>query len=387
MITINTFGNARTRVALALLLCLWAPGAAAQKAARPRRQAPPPRQSPPQRQAAPPAAARAALEGVSAESLRGHVSFLASDLLEGRPTPSRGLDLAAEYIAAQFRRAGLEPLGDDGYFQTALWGDVAKLSRRARTPAPEEAAMKVRNVAGLLRGSDPKLRDEYVIVSAHYDHIGVSAEAEGDRVFNGANDDASGTAGVIEVASALSKMNPRPRRSVVFIAFFGEERGLLGSRWYGGHPLVPLAQTVAQINLEQIGRTDDTEGAQVGTLAVTGFDFSDVGALLKRAGDATGVRVYKHPTNSDAFFSRSDNQSLADAGVPAHTLSVAYEFPDYHAAGDEWQKVDYANMERVVRTVALGLLMITNDTQEPHWNEQNPKTAQYVEAWKKLHGR
>jgi Zn-dependent M28 family amino/carboxypeptidase len=162
---------------------------------------------------------------------------------------------------------------------------------------------------------------------------------------------------------------------------------LLGSRYYGRHPLVPLAKTVAQLNLEQIGRTDDSEGPQVGTLAVTGFDYSDVGATLQQAGEAAGVKVYKHPTNSDAFFSRSDNQSLADAGVPAHTLSVAYEYPDYHAVGDEWPKVDFANMEKVVRAVAVATLLIADNTQEPRWNEQNPKAAQYVEAWKKLHGR
>jgi len=375
MLSEKTFKNARASACLALLFCLLTPGAFAQQAGASK--AP----------TAPSAEARAALERVSADSLRGHLSFLASDLLEGRRTPSRGLDLAAEYIAAQFRRAGLEPLGDDGYFQTAAWADVAKLARRARELPPEEAAMKVRNVVGVLRGSDPRLRDEYVIVSAHYDHIGVRPEGEGDRVFNGANDDASGVAGVIEAASALARMSPRPRRSVVFLAFFGEERGLLGSRWYGMHPLVPLAKTVAQLNLEQIGRTDDSEGPQVGSLGVTGFDFSDVGALLKQAGEAVGVRVYKHPTNSDAFFGRSDNQSLADAGVPAHTLSVAYMFPDYHAAGDEWQKLDFANMERVVRAVALAAVTLADAPQPPRWNEQNPKAARYVEAWKKLHGK
>jgi hypothetical protein len=150
---------------------------------------------------------------------------------------------------------------------------------------------------------------------------------------------------------------------------------------------VPLAKTVAQVNLEQIGRTDDSEGPQVGTAAVTGFDYSDLGATLERAGEAAGVKFYKHPTKSDAYFSRSDNQSLADAGVPAHTVGVAFEFPDYHAVGDEWPKIDFANMERVVRAVALGVLAVADAAQEPRWNEQNPKATQYVEAWKKLHGQ
>jgi hypothetical protein len=506
-----------------------------------------------------PAAWRAALEAISADDMRGHLTFLSSDLLEGRKTPSRGLDIAAEYIAAQFRRAGLEPAGDDGFFQTANWtiaardmsgfqlsfagaggnlevkpeqlnlgfnaggfqlwtldtelalksarlfkvnytdaAAVAALTREQlagrvvvtelpafprgdrpralqllreenaflarmhalgsplvvafdraaprgrgsassprlvdpessanaspfgaeptaplvnvygadaarffdalpagataatlnfRAPQSLQTPVKVRNVVGILRGSDPALKDTYVIVSGHYDHLGVRDACDRqkeDCIFNGANDDGSGTVGVVEIAQALSKLNPRPRRSILFITFFGEELGLVGSRFYGRHPVVPLARTVAQVNLEQIGRTDDSEGPQVGTAAVTGFDFSDVGTTLERAGEATGVKVYKHPRNSDAYFSRSDNQSLADAGVPAHTLSVAFEFPDYHAVGDEWPKIDFANMERVVRMVALGLLLIADDTQEPRWNEQNPKTAQYVEAWKKLHGK
>ncbi|HEV3470535.1 MAG TPA: M28 family peptidase [Pyrinomonadaceae bacterium] len=499
---------------------------------------------------------RAALGRISAESMRGHLSFIASDALEGRATPSRGLDLAAEYIAAQFRRAGLEPAGDaGGYFQTAEWelagrdsegfemrladgprslsvgaaqvsfgvsagnfnvwpperelalpdaglfkvvygdaaqraaltreqlagrvvvtelpdfrlaqgprrlalarevnefmgrmhalgaplvvsfdragtrGDAAprrlinpeagahvspfgihptapllvvhgaegaqffdslpagataaRLTLRARAPARDP--VKLRNVAGLLRGSDPKLRDTYVIVSAHYDHVGVRAGcAAGDCIYNGANDDGSGTVAVIELAAALSRLERKPRRSILFLAFFGEEMGLLGSRHYGRRPLVPLAKTVAQVNLEQVGRTDDSEGPQVGTAAVTGFDYSDVGEALRRAAEAAGVRLYKHPTKSDAYFSRSDNQALADLGVPAHTVGVAFDFPDYHGVGDHWEKVDYANMERVVRAVALGLLSLADDPKAPRWDESNPRAAGYAEAWKRLHGQ
>ncbi|HEX8351351.1 MAG TPA: M28 family peptidase, partial [Pyrinomonadaceae bacterium] len=478
--------------------------------------------------------------------------------LEGRGTPSRGLHIAAEYIAAQFRRAGLEPAGDDGYFQTAKWrlsareaaafrlsfaggaspapsvrpeqigvgfgiagftfwepegefslsgarllkidfarvpqgltreqvggrvvvtelpavprggrpagvfrllreqndfmarmrqlgaplvvafdrsaerarggraprlvdpesrsaaspfgdaqtapllvvygaeaarffdslaGGANEATLDARVPAPVETPADVRNVAGVLRGSDPALRDTYVIVSAHYDHTGVREGCDAskeDCVYNGANDNGSGTVGVVELAGALSRLGARPRRSILFLTFFGEELGLVGSRYYGRHPVVPLAKTVAQINMEQIGRTDDSEGPQVGTLAVTGFDYSDVGETLRRAGESEGVRVYKHPTKSDAYFSRSDNQSLADAGVPAHTAGVAFQFPDYHAVGDHWEKIDYANMARVARAVGRAALSIADSAQEPRWNEQNPGAAPYVEAWKKLHGK
>jgi hypothetical protein len=486
-----------------------------------------------------PAESRALLDRISAASLRGHLSFIASDLLEGRFTPSRGLDTAALYIAAQFRRAGLEPAGDDGYFQTAnwlvseqdmtafaltlevdkkpinvaphqvtfnivsalnvdharvvkvdfkdqavsaalteeqlkgkailteipdfrrepraRWGEMFRAqnefvnrmaalkvalilsidrnnkrgagpgpgrlidpeNRRSQlpssgvpmvivqderivkmldewnqqgsvevnlnVPAPVEKPVKVRNVIGILRGSDPALKDTYVLVTAHYDHIGMRPELPGDNIFNGANDDGSGTVSVIELASAFLAMKQRPRRTLVFMTFFGEERGLLGSRFYGRHPVFPIESTVADINLEQVGRTDSTEGPQVANASMTGFDFSDVGEIFKAAGELTGITVYKHERNSDTFFGRSDNQALADQGVPAHTLCTAFEYPDYHGAGDHWEKIDYDNMAKVDRMVALGLLTIANNTEVPKWNASNPKVARYLEAWKQHH--
>jgi hypothetical protein len=350
---------------------------------------------------------QALLDEISANSMRGHLSFLASDLLEGRGTPSRGLDLAAEYIAAQFRRAGLEPAGDDGYFQTADWnvvrlrspGGVRAQNNTPNTPqqptgspqpappAADAPPVKVRNVIGILRGSDPVLKDSYVLVTAHYDHLGIRENLQGDKIFNGANDDASGTVSVIELAAAFATLKVRPKRSLVFITFFGEERGLVGSRYYGAHPIFPIEKTVADINLEQVGRTDDSEGPQVSAAAVTGFDFSDVGTILQKAGELTGVKIFKHPINSDRYFGASDNQALADQGVPAHTVSVAYQFSDYHKVGDHWDKVDYDNMAKVDRTVALAITMIANNPQPPKWNEANPKTAKYVKAWKERHSR
>jgi Zn-dependent M28 family amino/carboxypeptidase len=326
-----------------------------------------------------PAEVAPVLERISAASMRGNLSFLASDALEGRGTPSRGLDIAAEFIASQFRAAGLEPLGDDGYFQTADWNLIDP--RRAKNPPATPAApVKVRNVVGILRGSDPALKDTYVLVTAHYDHVGMKP-GQGDGIFNGANDDGSGTVSVIELAKAFSQNKTRPKRSIVFMTVFGEEHGLVGSRYYGAHPLVPIDKTIAGINLEQVGRTDDNEGAQVRSVGVTGFDFSDVGAILKAAGDDTGIRVWKHPVNSDKYFAHSDNQALADQGIPSHTVSVAYGFPDYHGAGDHWDKIDYENMAAVDRTVALAIWTIANGTNAPKWDAKNPKATKYLGIW------
>jgi hypothetical protein len=480
---------------------------------------------------------RAALDHISADSLRGHLSFIASDQLEGRNTPSRGLDIAAEYIAAQFRRAGLEPAGDDGYFQTANWvlleqsmdsfelkvhrgtetisavktavsfsidkamslsraaiikvdykdpASIAALkpekaggkviatempdfrredrSRRAEmfraqnefmtrmatlkaalvisidrkgaagsgagqgrlidpenrrsralssdvplvtvhdariislydalkegansaavsleVPAPVERPIKLRNCIGILRGTDPALKDTYVLLTAHYDHLGMRPGVEGDNIFNGANDDGSGTVSVIELAAALSSLKERTKRSIVFMTFFGEERGMLGSRYYGRHPVFAIEKTIADVNLEQVGRTDSSEGPQLSNASMTGLDYSDVGMIFKAAGEMTGVNVYKHEQNSDSFFGRSDNQALADQGVPAHTLCTAFVYSDYHGLGDHWDKIDYNNMAKVNRCIALGLITIANRSEEPKWNEANPNAARYLKAWK-----
>ena len=403
---------------------------------------------------------------ISADSLRGNLSFLASDALEGRETPSRGLDLAAEYIAAQFRRAGLPPAHGDSYFQTAnllvreqnpegfrftvtaggktldipststrilpekalAFDDVpltvdkgviriggialrtvndprrkdvldpelmraagdtvespelvellkdperARQARASLHVGPRiERAATARNVAAILPGADPMLRDTYVMLTAHYDHLGMrsgSPKPGEDIVFNGANDDASGVVSIIEIAAALARQNPHPPRSIIFVAFFGEELGNFGSAYYARHPLAPLAQTIGDLNIEQVGRTDDSEGPEIGKATVTGFEFSTMTKALVEAGNLVGLNV--HPRNrGDFFFLYSDNAALALAGVPAHTFGVTLLFPDHHKVEDEWQKIDYENMAKVDRAAALGLWLLASSAPPPEWNAAN----------------
>jgi len=419
------------------------------------------------------------LDAISADSLRGHLSFIASDALEGRETPSRGLDVAAEYIAAQFRRAGLDPAAGDSYFQTAKLlvreqnpdgflfvvtaeGKTLKISFNSTRILPEKALTlddvpltvekgvihiggislrmindprrkdvldaeimqaagdtiespeladllknsgtaratlhvgpriehlaTARNVAGILPGSDPVLRDTYVMLTAHYDHLGMRSSASKpgeDIIFNGANDDGSGTVSVIEIAVAIARQNPRPKRSIVFVTFFGEELGNFGSAYYARHPLAPLANTIADVNIEQVGRTDDSEGPEIGKATVTGFDFSTMTKTLVEAGNLVGLNV--HPRKrGDFFFLYSDNAALAAVGIPAHTFGVGLLFPDHHKVGDEWQKIDYQNMAKFDRAAALGLWMLASEARPPEWNAANPETKAYVEAAQRLQGR
>lgn len=335
--------------------------------------------------------------------LRAHVEFLASDAMEGRACPSRACDLAAEYISAQFRGAGLET-----QFQTT--GPVFEIRRGGVTATPANLTLKtplsvvdvpvkidnegrllagrnvildkvpeldaiynatgeirltylpagLRNVIGVLRGRDPQLKNTYVLVTAHYDHVGMKEKGEGDRIHNGANDNASGVSGLIEIARAIASRPSRPRRSIAFIAYFGEESGMAGSRYYSLNPVFPIDKTYAQVNFEQLGRTDDTEGPRRKAATVTGWDRSALGQILATAATPLGVRIYKHEKFSDAFFERSDNEALAKLGVPAHTVSVAYGFPDYHGLGDDAGKLDYANMAVVTRALRAGVLALAN---------------------------
>jgi Zn-dependent M28 family amino/carboxypeptidase len=265
-------------------------------------------------------------------------------------------------------------------------------------PAPHDEPVTVKNVVGILPGSDPLLKKTYVLVTAHYDHIGTTETAgrmanpestpnPNDHIYNGANDDGSGTVSVIEIARALAKAHVRPKRTLVFMTFFGEERGELGSEYYVAHPIFAISKTVADFNLEQVGRTDELDSGKIvkrlNSLSVTGFDYSDVTGYLIRAGKQLGVRVYKDDQASDQYFRQSDNAAFADAGVPAHSITVAFDYPDYHGLGDEWRKIDYDNMARVDRVIALAAFETANSRKAPAWSAQNPKAVAFRQAREK----
>lgn len=340
--------------------------------------------------------AEQALAGrVSVERLRTDLYYLASDELAGRATPSPGLEAAAQYIAAAFREAGLTPAVDGGFFQDSEWRmvEVERRGRIARRPTPVETAPEaegpvftLRNVIGVLPGSDPLLRDEYVMVSAHYDHVGIRSGAYPDSIYNGADDNASGTVTVMELARALAVSPDRPRRSILFVAWFGEEMGLLGSQWYATHPVFPLEKTVAVVNLEMTGRTDGDGGDQTNRVSFTGFDFSDLPALFVPIGQAMGIEVFKHEQNSDRYFFASDNIALARTGVVAHTISGLFEYPDYHQPGDHADKIDYEDMGRTARLLAVGLHRLADRDPVPRWDASKERVAEFVAAWQKLHG-
>jgi Zn-dependent M28 family amino/carboxypeptidase len=217
------------------------------------------------------------------------------------------------------------------------------------------------NVIGVIRGSDPAARDSAIVVGAHFDHLGSGAPVNGDSIYNGADDDASGVVAVLEIARAL-RAGPAPRRTVIFVAFTGEEVGGIGSRWYLAHPTIPLARTVAQFQIEMIARPDSLAGGP-GRAWLTGFERSTMGEMLR----AAAVPIVADPRPDMQFFRRSDNIAFAYVGIPAHTLSTFNMHTDYHRPSDDLSHVDFDHMTRVI-DAAIRATRILADGPAPQWN-------------------
>lgn len=300
------------------------------------------------------------LEATPAE-LRGWLRVLAADSLEGRATATPGAARAARLIADAMRQMQLVPAGDSGFFQRVPLVRQDSGQTFALAPSTDQATAMDVNVVGVLPGSDSALKEQAVIVGAHFDHIGIGAAVAGDSIYNGADDDASGVVAVLAVARALTA-GPLPRRTVIFLLTTGEEVGLLGTRWYIAHPVVPLTRTVANLQIEMIGRPDSLVGG-VGAAWLTGYERSTVGDLIRRE----WIPIAPDPRPRQNFFERSDNIAFAREGIPAHTLSSFGLHADYHAPSDEVKQIDFAHMSRVV-SAATRLVRLLADGPAPTWH-------------------
>jgi hypothetical protein len=262
------------------------------------------------------------------------IRYLSDDALAGRLTGTPGADSAAAYLARRFEQVGLQP-AKGGWFQTFTVAKQAPVAQHAHV-----GGLVGRNVIGLLPGRDPVLRNETVIVGAHYDHLGLGGFGSLDpdstgSVHNGADDNASGSAMLIQIAQHLAQSPPA--RTVIFIAFSGEELGLLGSSYYVKQPIYPLSSTIAMINLDMVGRLRDKRLIVYGARTAKEFPALldslnwHAGFDLKARGDGYGP---------------SDQSSFYAAGRPVlHIFTDLHE--DYHRATDDWQKIDPDGFRKV----------------------------------------
>ena len=233
------------------------------------------------------------------------------------------------------------------------------------------------NVVGILEGSDPQLKNEYVVFSAHMDHVGVAGpkgsggcRAVGaDSICNGADDDGSGTVAVVELAEAYAATNPRPKRSLIFLTVSGEEKGLWGSAWFAEHMPVPAAQVVANLNIDMIGRNWKD------TIVVIGKEHSDLGATLNRIAAAhpeLNMKPIDDIWPDENFYFRSDHYNFARKGVPI-LFFFSGTHPDYHRVSDSPDKIDAEKESRVARLVFYLGLDVANAAARPKWNPDSYK--------------
>lgn len=278
--------------------------------------------------------------------------------------------------------------GSGHTFQELLaLADAGKPLPRFALPARVKAAVTIergevesQNIAGILRGRDAALRNQYVVVSAHVDHLGIGepVDGQGDRIYNGAMDNASGTAAIIEVATELHDLGQRPARSILFLAVTGEEKGELGSRYFAAHPTVPAGNIVANVNTDMFLPLFPLK-----TLMVLGLDESDLGADIRAVAHDLDLTVQADPEPQRNRFIRSDQYSFIKAGVPALAMKVGYEEGSaqaeiarrwtaerYHAPSDDLnQPIDLSAAGKFVQVVRTLAVRIANRPDRPKWNE------------------
>ncbi|WP_448662224.1 M28 family metallopeptidase [Sphingomonas sp. CJ20] len=325
-------------------------------------------------QAADPAPAPA-----SAERIRADVTYLADDALEGRFSGTKGYLTAAAYVAERFVALGLKPGGTDyPWFQLVpMQVQVGRVARHFKAP----------NVLGILPGSDPVLRNEYVVLSAHLDHIGTDARPGRDKVFNGAMDNAAGVATMLEAARILATAPVAPKRSILFVALAGEELGLVGSSYLARNPVVGTGKVVADVNLDMPILLYDFQD-----VVAFGAEHSTLGPIVAHAAGQMGVTLSPDPMPEEQLFVRSDHYSFVKAGVPSVFLVTGFKNggekafrgflrTHYHQVSDQidlpfdWKAgAKFAELNaRIAREIADG-------EQPPRWYEGNQYGDRYAKG-------
>lgn len=267
---------------------------------------------------------------------------LASDKMEGRATFSAGIELASAFIENEFKKINLS------YYDNL-------------TNYRQEFDVKgkpANNVIGVLPGKSKP--EEFVIFSAHYDHLGMEKEGE-DKIYNGANDDASGTTAVIALAKYFKDLGQN-ERTIIFVAFTGEEMGGFGSKFFSAK--MDPAKVVAMFNIEMIG-TESKWGKN--SAYITGFEKTDFGTILQNNLKGTSFNFYQDPYPKEQLFYRSDNARLAAQGVPAHTISTSKMDVEanYHKLSDEVATLDLDNMTKIIEAIAISSQSIITGKDTP----------------------
>ena len=307
-------------------------------------------------------------ETIIVEDLERHLNVLASDSLEGRETGKKGQKMAADYIANHFRDIGIPPYKKETYYQKFKVKSGKHICKCedcdvgfVKQLFGNKKKIKGENVLGYIEGTD--LKDELIIITAHYDHLG----KHDSLIFNGADDDGSGTAAALEIAEAFmlaKKAGNGPRRSVLIMPVSGEEKGLLGSKYYTDHPIYPLEKTVANLNIDMIGRLDDWHDT-ANYIYLIGADrlSQELHDISEQVNEKhIGLNLdYKFNEEDDPnrYYYRSDHYNFAKNNIPViFYFNGVHE--DYHKVTDTVEKIDFEKTKTITRLIFLTAWELAN---------------------------
>ena len=287
---------------------------------------------------------------ISEKYVKQHIYTLSNDSMQGRKAGTDGIEKAAKYIESEFKRIGLKSFNSASFRQEF---------RFINPRSSNSELLTLSNVIGLLEGS--KMKNEYVIISAHYDHLGKKDNGDGDLIFNGANDNASGVAAVLMLAEYFKKANIN-KRSLLFVAFTAEEMGLVGSNYFG--KTISPDSIIAGINIEMIGK-ESPFGPNSAWL--TGFERSNFGTIIQKNLSGSNYKLHPDPYKNYRLFFRSDNASLARLGIPAHTFSTSPmdKDLDYHKVTDEARTLNIETITQTIKAIAIGTESIITGEDTP----------------------
>ena len=287
---------------------------------------------------------------ISEKYVKQHIFTLSNDSMQGRKAGTDGIEKAAKYIESEFKRIGLKSFNSDSFRQEF---------RFINPRSSNSELLTLSNVIGLLEGSE--MKNEYVIISAHYDHLGKKDVGDGDLIFNGANDNASGVAAVLMLAEYFKKANIN-KRSLLFVAFTAEEMGLVGSNYFG--KTISPDSIIAGINIEMIGK-ESPFGPN--SACLTGFERSNFGTIIQKNLSGSNYKLHPDPYKNYRLFFRSDNASLARLGIPAHTFSTSPmdKDLDYHKVTDEARTLNIETITQTIKAIAIGTESIITGEDTP----------------------
>jgi len=316
-------------------------------------------------------------ETIKVEDLEKHLIILASDSMEGRETGKKGQKMAADYIMNHFKNIGIPPYKKKSYYQKFKVKNGRHMCKCddcdtdfLKKMLGKNKYIKGENVLGFIEGTD--LKEELIIITAHYDHLGKHEE----KVYNGADDDGSGTVATLEIAEAFmlaKKEGSGPRRSVLIMPVSGEEKGLLGSKYYTDHPIYPLENTVANLNIDMIGRVDDWhENGDYVYLIGADMLSQELHDISEQTNDQyIGLELdytFNAEDDPNRYYYRSDHYNFAKNNIPViFYFNGVHE--DYHKVTDTLEKIDFNKIQTITRLVFLTAWELANRDERIQLNK------------------